>query len=812
MPKITLPTRFTKQKGTLIDQSFCKYDNPKEFISAGIFVSDLSDHFPHFVSLDILKRSNKKPDFIQLFKHSENSYNAFDMEIESSLSNANISYNALDDPTENYIQIEEVCTTAQDKHLKPTLVRFRKRKHKLCPWMTRGILRSISVRDKLYKNLKCLDPHSDEYKNVEISFKTYRSILQRNIRLAKNFYYIDLFNKTKHDIRKTWASINTVLGKVRNKTTFPEFFNDHGKIIRDPTIITAKFNDFFANIGSTLSKSISYNGRKNVSSYLNQRVLSSFHFSAVDQTQVLKIVNDLAPKTSCGRDNLSTKLLQRIVRIIINPLTVTINQSLNTGIFPDRLKIAKVIPLFKKDDNHEFGNYRPISLLPCISKVLEKVVFIQVYDYFTDNNLWYGSQYGFRKGHSTELASLELVDRVYKTLDDGKIAISVFLDLSKAFDTLDHNILMQKLSFYGINGVALNWFKSYLQNRCQYVVFNDHCSELLPLTTGVPQGSILGPLLFIIYMNDVNFACRNFKPIIYADDTNLFSPICSFDCTINGDKASMSSVINNELALVQEWLNINKLSLNVKKTKYMLFHHKQRKLNNEPINLSINNQPIERVNSFNFLGLTLDENMTWNAHIQCTSNKIARTIGVVNRLKHSLPLEILRYIYNALILPHLQYALLTWGFKNNRLFKLQKRAIRVITRSKYNAHTEPLFRNLNLLKLDDMFKLNMLKTYYKFKNGNLPDYIMSMFSNVDASHGYNTRTQGHLKVQYAKTASCQKCIRFVLPRLINETEDEIISKVSTHSFQGFNKYIKRYMLNNYSITCQLSSCYICNRP
>ena len=177
----------------------------------------------------------------------------------------------------------------------------------------------------------------------------------------------------------------------------------------------------------------------------------------------------------------------------------------------------------------------------------------------------YGSQYGFRKFHSTELASLELVDRIYTSLDDGKPAISVFLDLSKAFDTLDHDILIQKLSFYGINGVALEWFKSYLQNRYQYVDYNGHCSDLLPLTTGVPQGSILGPLLFIIYMNDIHFACHNFKPIIYADDTNLFSPICSFDCTVNSEAPNVSDTINNELSLVQEWLNINKLSLNVKK-------------------------------------------------------------------------------------------------------------------------------------------------------------------------------------------------------------------------------------------------------
>ena len=243
----------------------------------------------------------------------------------------------------------------------------------------------------------------------------------------------------------------------------------------------------------------------------------------------------------------------------------------------------------------------------------------------------------------------------------------------------------------------------------------------------------------------------------------------------------------------------------------MVFHFRQRQLQHNSFNLLINNQPIERVNSFNFLGLILDQHMTWNVHIQSTSHKISRTIGVMNRLKHYLPMEILRYLYNALILPYFQYALLTWGFKNNRLTKLQKRAVRVITRSKYNAHTEPLFKNLNLLKLDDLFKMNMLKLYYKLKNGTLPVYFMSMFSDVEARHGYNTRTHGDLQMQFSKTSSCQNCVRFLLPRFINETDDAILSKVSTHSFPGFNTYVKGYIMNKYRTSCEVHNCYICNR-
>ena len=217
-------------------------------------------------------------------------------------------------------------------------------------------------------------------------------------------------------------------------------------------------------------------------------------------------------------------------------LTVIINQSLTTGIFPDKLKIAQVIPLYKKGNAHIFDNYRPISLLPSISKIIEKIVFNQLYDYFVKKELIYSSQYGFRQLHSTELASLELVDRITKNLDNRQISISIFLDLSKAFDTLNHSILLDKLRYYGITGTANNWFHSYLINRQQFVLYENTKSNMMPISTGVPQGSILGPLLFLIYMNDINEATEKFSAILYADDTSLVEPICTFDASTKKSK------------------------------------------------------------------------------------------------------------------------------------------------------------------------------------------------------------------------------------------------------------------------------------
>ena len=315
----------------------------------------------------------------------------------------------------------------------------------------------------------------------------------------------------------------------------------------------------------------------------------------------------MKPKSSAGYDNISSKLLIQIGDIIACPLSIIINQSLCTGIFPKKLKLAKVIPLYKKDDEKSFGNYRPISLLSSFSKIFERTVFNQLYDYLIEHDLLYQSQYGFRRFHSTELPALELTDRIRQQIDQKKVSFSVFLDLSMAFDTLNHNILLTKLHYPGIKGTSLSWSTSYPENRYQYVEYNGTSSSLKEIETGVPQGSVLKPLLFIIYMNDSHRASENFEFILYADDITLVSPLCSFTLSSNrNDINQVSSLINFELTKISDWLAVNKLSLNAEKTKYMIFHNYQNvTAENDIPHLTQNCSAIERVTQFNFLGLTL---------------------------------------------------------------------------------------------------------------------------------------------------------------------------------------------------------------
>ena len=417
------------------------------------------------------------------------------------------------------------------------------------------------------------------------------------------------------------------MNKKKSKVEFPTYFLNNVKYVCRALNIADKFNEDFTEIGPSLASEIDVSNKSPFNTYLTSPCTSSFHLQYTNPSGILKIIQGLKPKTSAGYDHLSSKVLKDIADIVSTPLRIIINQSLCSGIFPSKLKIANVILLFKKGDIQLFGNYRPISLLSSVSKVFEKAAYGQLYEYFSSHALFYDSQYGFRKSHSTELATLELVDRIHKEIDENKISFSVFLDLSKAFDTLDHDILLHKLQYYGITGTALDWFRSYLTERYQYVDYNGASSSMKLLTTGVP------PLLFIIHMNDIHTVSNNLNFILYADDTTLTSPLCSFTYGGYHDINCVSTLINSEITKISEWLSVYKLSLNANKTKFMIFHNYQKVMTDSDIpQLEINNTPIERVTEFNLLGITINEFMNWGSHSVKIANKICRTLGVMNEL------------------------------------------------------------------------------------------------------------------------------------------------------------------------------------
>ena len=399
-----------------------------------------------------------------------------------------------------------------------------------------------------------------EYTTIKINLKTYNNILKRNIRQAKILYYQHQFDQYKNNIKKTWGVIKELVNRRPMKNILPQYFIVDREVLTDKHVIANRLHTFFTNIGPKLASQIVTDGNSSYEDFLINPTLHEFSFNEIGEEDVVNVIDKLPSKTSSGVDGISTNLLKDIKYLISKPLMLIINQCLETGIFPSKLKIAKVIPILKRSDETIFDNYRPISILSSISKVFERIIFNQIHNYFHVNNLYFCSQYGFRKEHSTELVMLELIDRITQHLDKGTtpINVHVYLDLSKAFDTLDHNIMLHKLKYYGIEGTALRLFESYLNERQQYVDLDGTTSNNNRILTGVPQGSILGPLLFIIYINDIAKSSKHFNFIIYADDTTLCSTL-----KINADATQLNRELNN----VSQWLNLIKLSLNVKKTK-----------------------------------------------------------------------------------------------------------------------------------------------------------------------------------------------------------------------------------------------------
>ena len=790
-PKITYPTRLTRNNGTLIDNFFCKISKNFSKTSSGICTFKLSDHQPYFVCLDFLTVKQSKYKLVEIYKNNETSHDNFCKYLD----NANIAENLnnISDPNECYNTLERILKIGIEKYMPKVTTKFNKHKHRKTPWITSGLVKSIKFRDKLYLKLKSTPSESSLYSQLKINLSTYNKILKKAIREAKQSYYYKQFNKYKNDMKNTWKTIKTIICNTNKNTDMPNSFIIDGNKIDDKQTIADRFNSFFTNIGKDLATKITPPKNKLFQDFLKKPVKSVCNFHHTTEEDILKIINNLKPKTSKGHDSMSSVLLKHVKHQIVKPLSQIINKTIDTGIFPDKLKIARVLPIYKKDDKSKLENYRPISILPAISKVFEKVLSHQINQHFLNNKLYYSSQYGFRQSHSTELTVLEIVDRIAYQMDQDNVPLNIYIDLSKAFDTIDHKILLHKLQYYGLNQNSLSLIQNYLTNRQQYVDFQNINSSLLPISTGVPQGSILGPLLFIIYINDIAKASQIFNFISYADDTTLF---VSLNYTNSNTYSPNTTTLNNEIVKVTEWLALNKLSLNTSKTKAMIFHTSQKRVT--PPVIKIKDTIIEYVDSFPLLGIIINRNLNWTPHINHISKKISKTIGILKKIKHYLPTATLKSIYNSLINSHVNFGALCWGYNANSILNLQKKAVRIICNSSYNAHAQPLFKKLCLLTINDVVTLKLYKFYFRFINKKLPNYFLTTISldPQNESHEHDTR-QDLFILPRIKHKYCEFNLRYQLPIQLNKDITCITDKITTHSEYGYCKYIKNYLIDKY---------------
>ena len=357
-------------------------------------------------------------------------------------------------------------------------------------------------------------------------------------------------------------------------------------------------------------------------------------------------------------------------------------------------------------------------------------------------------KFGFRKSHSTLHTLTVIVERIRKCLDNGELACGVFVDLQKAFDTVDHQILISKLDHYGIRGPCKNWFKSYLSDRHQYVSIQNSESSLRPIRHGVPQGSVLGPLLFLIYINDLHKAIRFSETFHFADDTHLLH----FAKTVR----SLCSKVNADLRTLTTWLNANRISLNASKTQFVIFRSKSKPLTCSPF-LKLVGKKIFPSSSVKYLGVRLDKHLNWKPHISDIASKLQRANGMLSKLRHYLPLKLLINIYHSIFASHMRYGCQIWGLCDNtnshRILTLQKAALRLITFSAPRTPSNPIFSNLGILKFFDIVEVLNILFVHQYLNQNLPSDLLKMLKFIKISHSFNTRGNvlGLLQLPSVKT-------------------------------------------------------------
>ena len=456
------------------------------------------------------------------------------------------------------------------------------------------------------------------------------------------------------------------------------------------------------------------------------------------------------------------------------------------GYFPENLKVGCITPIFKGGEKDKVNNYRPVCSLSSLSKIIEKVIANRMVNFLEDSDILSKTQFGFRKNMGTETALLNYIDNIQNQLNNHKYTISIFMDLSKAFDVINHEILKNKLDHYGFRGNFLNFLLNFIKDRTYFVHVNGLNSDMKMLNIGVPQGSTLGPLLFLIYINDM-VNCSNLLFLTqFADDSTITHSSLNLEQAIK--------TVEQEFNRVLDWLAANKLIINLTKTHLMLFTTRPRP---ENISIQAKGQQINEIKETKFLGVILDNGLKWNSHIEYISKKISKSVSILKMLKFTFPSNVLKNIYFSLIYPYYTYCNLVWGSADSThidiLIKLQKKAVRSISKVGYLDHTGPLFNNLKLLEVHEIYNYNCAKFMYQCdKNKSLKNFKDKLNTN-GSFHDHNTRIKDLLRKPKGRLKLFDNTVIERGIEVWNSLHDSI-KKAAT--FLSFKNQLKSYMLNN----------------
>ena len=765
-PLVLRPTRIGGSSATLIDHIWA--NNIDNVIGNGVIISNISDHFPVFARWS----TNKAPrDTHTIVYKRRNDFCKFSTLVAShnwgdihSCNSAENAYNMFASVLSSYY--DEAC---------PVQMRVIKKVDMEKPYIDSEIKRIINEKNKL-ERLCITKPITYGRK-----FREARAKVRKLVKKSREQYFQNKIDSCSSDSRRTWQTINGLLGrKCRSSETTD--FDVNGELVSDPLTIANGFNTYFSSVGENLSRD--FGGDGDYSRFL-EHSNDILDFDLTNDAEIVEVVTNLRD-ASPGHDNLPMRIFKENLTVISSVITHICNLSLSTGVYPESLMVGKVTCIYKSGDPSLFSNYRPISVLCAFSKILEKLVTLRLVNHFDSHDLFTNSQFGFRAGLSTENAIHSILSPIYDAFESGKIACGVFIDLAKAFDSLDRDILIDKLSYYGIVGNCLTWFESYFSRRRQYVCYGGACSDMLPVNYGVPQGSILGPVLFIIFMNDIPRCTSLLNFVIYADDTNVY---------LTSDNINEAfDVVNEGLRGVSGWLRVNRLTVNASKSQYIVFRRKQRVLPGATHDLYLNNERLERVSSVKFLGVYLDEHLLFTAHVTYVLKKTSKYLPILYKIRRSLNRNTLKLIYNSLIHANLMYCISTWGFcyrnRFNLLLVLQKKLVRAITFGTSFSGSVPLFRDLNLLPLDHLsiYSVNV------FVHKTLLNSSSSALFEIYIADAYNTRlsNSNSLSIPNIISTHSRQSIRWTGARCWNDLPQGLREETMHKSFKS---KLKKYLVS-----------------
>ena len=778
LPTILRPTRTRPTSSTLIDQIWT--NSPNTICTSGQVEYDLTDHKPVFA---IAKRPcNDRtcgPGEAFIIKSYRLINEACHYRFEQLIGTVNWSLlQNIDDVDELYDKFNCLITAAYCSAY-PIVTTRRKKLDELKPYIDSDLKRLISQKNKLYK----------KYRKYPITYgaayRQLRNQVTTQVRSARTNYFRQRMVLTSNNSSKAWGVVRQMIGnKTKDSTAIS--LNSGDDAIIDNNNVAQKFNEYFSQIGERLANN--FNDSEAFQRYLDDDHSGiSFNLRVITLEELYSVLKTLKTNTA-GADDLPMYVYTKNFSVLGSLLLDICNKSFCQGKFPTKLKTAKVIPIHKSGDKESEGNYRPISLIQTFSKILEKLVSNQLTRYLEEHALLTSDQFGFRAKSSTEKALHSLINNLYSNFDQGKYVVGLFLDLTKAFDSINRQILLSKLFYYGIRGVAHDWFSSYMSDRTQYVFVNGCKSTLRLISTGVVQGSILGPLLFIIYINDLVKSSRLLKFSLYADDTCL--------SLASNHLPNLMDVFNSEVAKVDSWFKANYLTLNPSKSNYVIFHRDRKRVPSLRSGLAIGGQEVVRVTVVRFLGVLLDECLKFSNHVNSVACKVSRYTSIIYKLRRYLDLDSLKLVYHTMIYSNITYCISAWGASSasvlNPLLLAQKAVIRAVMGRPRFSHTRELYQQLNFLIVNKIYTYMVALYVWKALDSGATNEFR-----IRDSTGYSLRSvdPSTLAVPFINSSHSQRSIKFAGPKIYNDIP---LGVKRADNYNTFKINFKKFLLHTNS--------------